>query len=363
MTARVGVQGFAFRGQVSGVARYLGELLRAAAGIGRAEFTVVTRPGRTAGIEPGPGINLRPTRHGVYEAFRLGSSVVPFEAVAGRQDAMLFGNYVSYRTLGTPFATVIYDLSYLACPEAVDPRFINRLTKIAPRAVERSDLVITISDAVAAEIATAYPGAGDRVRVIRPGTRSIPVPKDWKERLEDLGLEPGYLLHVGTLEPRKNLQTLVEASAAFPVGCPLVLVGPDGWSNGALHDAIDGAGDRVQHVAFVADPDLASLYEGAAMLVYPSQYEGFGLPVTEAMTAGVPVACSDIPVLREAGGRAAVYFDHTDPDSISHVVRGALADPEKREAMSSAGRAHAARSSWDGAGRRLLDVVEELVEP
>lgn len=361
MTARVGVQGFAFRGQLSGVGRYLGELLRAGAGVGRAEFTVVTQPGASAGIEPAPGITVRPSHHGIHEALRLSSGVVPFEAVAGRQDAMLFGNYASYRTLGTPFATIIYDLSYLVCPDAVNPKFIRRLSKIAPRAIERSDIVITISDAVAAEIASAYPGAGDRVRVIRPGTRSMAVPKDWKERLEALGLEPGYLLHVGSLEPRKNLETLVKASEGFPAERPLVLVGPDGWSNRGLRFAIDAAGDRVRRVPYVSDPDLASLYEGAAMLVFPSRYEGFGLPVTEAMAAGVPVVCSDIPVLRETAGTAAAYFDHTDPESIANVVREVLADPEQRETMGRAGRAHADRTSWGEAGRLLVGVVEELV--
>ncbi|MDP8959106.1 MAG: glycosyltransferase family 4 protein [Actinomycetota bacterium] len=372
---RVGVDGRSVSGRRTGVGRYVGELLSAAARLAGSSVqftTVLFRSPNGCDVQDlrAAGVKTRKLWRPLEKAFYVGTRLllpVPFELVAPGQDVMLFPNYRRFVTLGKPTVSVIYDLGYLVAPESVHPRFIHQLRWIAPQAIRRSDVVIAVSHTVAAEIAAAYPSSAARLRVIRPGPArelSTDAPADWRARLERLGLRPGYLLHVGTIEPRKNLVNLMEAMRRLPPGLakmhPLLLVGPRGWSDGPILKAIDSAADRVRHLSFLPDPDLRAVYEGASLLVFPSQYEGFGLPILEAMCAGLPVACSDIPVLREVGGRAPAYFDHRDPAAIAATLVDLLTNPDHREAMAARGRTQANRFSWEPSASLFLDTLVEL---
>jgi glycosyltransferase involved in cell wall biosynthesis len=373
---RVGVDGYPVSGPRTGVGRYTGELLAAAAGSGDGEirFTTVLfhRPNGSSDLGDllQAGVLLRRPPRAVCKLFHVATRLrlpVPFELVAPNQDIMLFPNYRRYRTVGKPTMTVVYDLGYLTLPDSVHPGFIRRLRRIAPQAIRRSEVIGVVSETLAGEVKAAYPEASGRVAVITPGV-SAALPRsaapDWRSRLGALGLRPGYVLHVGTLEPRKNLVKLVEAHGRLPDRLgrrhPLVLVGPRGWSDGPILEAVEQAAHRVRHLPFVEDADLRVLYQGAALLTFPTRYEGFGLPVLEAMALGVPVACSDIPVLHEVGQEAVAYFDHGDPDSIAGVVAGLLDDPDLRRRHRELGWQRASAYSWEASGRKLVDVLLEL---
>jgi alpha-1,3-rhamnosyl/mannosyltransferase len=176
------------------------------------------------------------------------------------------------------------------------------------------------------------------------------------------GVKPGhYVLAIGTLEPRKNLLRLIHAHAALPDalrrGHPLLIVGPRGWEEG---DALAEAGSRedVRLAGFVAEADLPALYSGCAVFCYPSLYEGFGLPVLEAMAAGAAVITSDVSSLPEVGGDAVAYVSPEDEHAITGALDRLLGAPGERAELGERARRRAADFSWERVAREMLDQLE-----
>ena len=162
---------------------------------------------------------------------------------------------------------------------------------------------------------------------------------------EDLGAP--YVLTVATLEPRKNLETLLAAQPLLAAELQITVAGGEGWG-----DRPELSSPRVRRVGYVSDDRLARLYRGAAVFVYPSRFEGFGMPIVEALASGVPVAASSHPSLDEACGDAAVRFDPDSPEELASAVETALRD---RDALVARGFEHARRFTWERAGRIFLD--------
>jgi len=375
----VGVEGYALSGRRTGIGRFAAELLMAAArtGRGRVRFACVLfsnnpdGPAPTHDLEAAGVEVLRPGRRR-FDVFRYGSRAglpLPIDLLHPRADVWLYPNFRRYPSLRAPTATFVHDLSHLAVPDAVPAAYQGALRRYIEQAVKHSNRIGAISHTLAEEIATTYPGTRERLFVAPPGSATtLPADpsRDWRDRLRTLGLDEGFVLHVGTLEPRKNLRPLVAAMGELPAEVtrahPLVLVGARSWADEALLADIAAAPDRVRHVPYVTDADLRALYAGAALLAFPSRYEGFGMPLLEAMTLGVPVACSDIPVFREVAGGAAAHFDHTDPAAIAGALKGLLADPAQRAALRHAGLARARAYSWEASAHTLLGVLEGLAE-
>lgn len=377
---RVGVEGYALSGRRTGIGRFAAELLAAAAraGRGRAAFTVALFRNNRDGPAPtddltAAGIAIVHPGRRRFDLFRYGSRLglpMPIDLLLPRSDVVLYPNFRRYPSLRAPTVTFVHDLSHLAVPDTVPPAYLAHLRRYVETALRRSDRIGAISSTVADEIAAAYPGTRERLFVAPPGSATtLPAepPGDWRVRLRTLGLEPGFLLHVGTLEPRKNLRPLVAAMALLPPALagahPLVLVGARSWSDDALVADLEAAGGRVRHIPYVADADLRALYAGAALLAFPSRYEGFGMPLLEAMTLGVPVACSDIAVFREVAAGAAAHFDHSDPAAIAACIGELLAAPERLAELRRRGLVRARAYSWDSSAATLLDVVTGLGDP
>ncbi len=174
---------------------------------------------------------------------------------------------------------------------------------------------------------------------------------------------PGdFLLFVGSLEPRKNIDVLVEALLQLPADIPLVLTGWNGWGEKQWHDKIATTRlkNRVYVLGHVPDHDLSALYSGAAALVYPSLYEGFGLPIVEAMACGCPVICSNAASMPEVAGDAAMLIDPARADDLAGAITTVLEDDQIRQTLIRKGLARAASFSWAETARQTMTVFERV---
>jgi glycosyltransferase involved in cell wall biosynthesis len=229
-------------------------------------------------------------------------------------------------------------------------KLIERAT--LPLAARRADVFAAISQATADDLAAHFPKTAPKT-VVTPLAADehffAAQPGDVRERH---GLQRPYVLAVGTLEPRKNLPALIEAFTGLPDSQDLVLVGALGWETGETQAAIARHPDRIKALGHVSDADLAALYAGAALFAYPSLYEGFGLPVLEAMAAGAPVLTSNISSLPEVAGDAAVLVDPRSIESIRDGLRRGLSDPP------AGGRERARTFSWERYAQQIVQACE-----
>jgi glycosyltransferase involved in cell wall biosynthesis len=267
----------------------------------------------------------------------------PVERVVGPLDVFHFSDWMYPAQRSGLRATTVYDLVPLRFPELAERRTRRLHGSKYENAARTCDLVFAISRFTAGDVVEVLGVREEQVVVAYPGID--PAFRADGERAE---LGGPYVLAVSTLEPRKNLPALVEAFALLRRDRPeltLALAGPSGWEDRPL----DAEGVRL--LGFVADDQLARLYRGASAFVYPSRFEGFGLPVVEALASGTPAVVSSHPSLDEACGDAALRADPGDAEAFAAALARALDAPaELRER----GLAHAARFTWRACGKAVL---------
>ncbi|HEX3691726.1 MAG TPA: glycosyltransferase family 1 protein [Solirubrobacteraceae bacterium] len=269
------------------------------------------------------------------------------------QECDVFLSTNSYLTplfMRKPTISIVYDM--IAFDPAMRPNrrsvVVERLTLGA--AVRRCDALIAISQATADALALRFPRAASRTVVAPLGV--TPALASTLNASEAAVLPPaGFVLAVGTLEPRKNLPRLIDAYRTLPEPLqrkhPLVVVGALGWETGETLRALQSLGERCKMLGHVSDAALAELYRRCAVFCYPSLGEGFGLPVLEAMSAGAPVLTSNVSSLPEVGGDAAAYADPRDAGEITRELRALLCDEKYRTDLSRRGPIRAAEFSWE----------------
>jgi alpha-1,3-rhamnosyl/mannosyltransferase len=262
---------------------------------------------------------------------------------------------------GALVATV-HDLGFRKVPWTLRETTRRQLAESIDETLLRAARLITVSGAIRDELAEHRYASPERVRVVHHGAGQL---EGLPEQAPPDGLPERYALHVGTLEPRKNIVRLLEAwerlGELMPDRPALVLCGGYGWRTGTLRRRVEAAvaAGWALHPGYVTSGQLAALYRGSAVVVFPSLYEGFGLPAVEAMAAGVPLVCSDIPALREVAGDAALYAPAERPDRLAEVLHRALTDAGERRRLLDAGRARRAAFSWPESARRTLAVWRE----
>jgi glycosyltransferase involved in cell wall biosynthesis len=278
-------------------------------------------------------LKVFPGAHGVRTAWsRLGWP--PAERWLGPFDALHFSDWMYPPQRRGVRATMIHDLVPLHFPQWVTPRTRSMHGHKYQHAAKTCDVIFTNSAFTADDVAATLAFPRDRIVVAHPGIGAAFTPEG---EVADLG--GPYALTVATLEPRKNLGTLVDAwELLADTGVSLVVVGGEGWGE---QPQLDRSG--VARLGRVDDAELARLYRGAAVVVYPSRYEGFGMPITEAMASGAPVVASAHPSLDEACGDAALRADPESPEAFAEAVREALT---RRDELRWTGFAHAAGFSW-----------------
>jgi glycosyltransferase involved in cell wall biosynthesis len=269
-----------------------------------------------------------------------------------------------------PLVVTIHDAAYELNPETFPRRGRDFHRRGVEAAARRADLVITVSRSAADEIATHTPIRPDRLRVVPNGVDHITAgPDDVARALSQFRLDDQpYVLWVGSLEPRKDVGTLLAVFARLSLRRDgpqhrLVLVGPPGWLGGGRINAadIERLGDRLRSLGQVDDATLRALYAGADLFAFPSLNEGFGLPVLEAMVQNTAVVCSDIPALREVSASAAHLVAPGDVDGWTDALEGLLAQPELRASLAQAGRERAALFSWERSVAATRAVYEEAL--
>jgi glycosyltransferase involved in cell wall biosynthesis len=262
-----------------------------------------------------------------------------------------------------PTALVVYDLVAFGDEARAQSR-AGRIERATIRlALKRAKAVACISNATRDDLAARFPSAAQKAHVIPLAADSIPPGATADGVPERLGLDRPYVLAVGTIEPRKNLERLVEAWLILPEELRsrhlLALVGPRGWDDSAILAAAHGAGARL--LGQVSDADLAALYAGSECFAYPSLQEGFGLPVLEAMSAGSPVVTSNTSSLPEVAGDAALLVDPRDARAIAGAIERLLTDPELAERLRAKGRSRAQAFSWERTAGETLQLLFALV--
>lgn len=289
---------------------------------------------------------------------------LPRLEVAAGLDVILYPYWPSppRRRVGAPPAvSFVHDLAFRACPGAVPWQQRFYLGLALPAAVAHDAALLTPSRATRDDLLRFYGGHGleARIHVTGEGPASLGEPGQLPP-----DISPGFLLAVGTVEPRKNYPGLLEAyrrlRQAGPAP-PLVVVGRAGWAYGDALERLQRE-PGVRYLGHVPDPVLAALYRAAACLVMPSLYEGFGLPLLEAMRVGLPAVVSDRGALPELGGEAVLTVDPHDPAAIAAAITNVLDSTELSHRLSAAGRARAASLTWAAAGDRVRQVLQSVME-
>ena len=278
-------------------------------------------------------------------------------------------NYLPF-AVDLPTVTTVLDLSVLRYPEWHPADRVLAYETHFFRGLARSEHLITISEFTRREMIRCLGVSPDKVTAVHIGMRDnfVPAPPERvREVRRAFDLTGDYLLHVGTIEPRKNLRMLMEAYVGLPEAmrrrCPLVLAGNWGWRTERLRDWYEtyGIPSGVRKLDYVPECDLAGLLGGATALVYPSLYEGFGLPPLEMMACGGAVLASNIGALREVLPADATLIDPDDTDGWREAMRLHLAEPERLDSLRQGASAFAARYTWtrcaegtDAVYRRIL---------
>lgn len=347
-------------GQTGGIGRYVRELFRhlgteAAAGDAVEGFCFDFHR-RWRGMPWAAGGRVRACRWmpgRIAQAAWKRIHAPSFDRFAGDADVYHFPNFVRPPLgKGTRSVVTIHDLSFLRMPETTEKKNLAWLTAEIQRTADTADAILTDSRFSASEIHELLGVEPERIHPVWLGLDSFPPPPPEAEAAalrRGLGLERPYLLMVGTLEPRKNIPFLVKVFEELrDFDGDLALVGSLGWKTEVILSAIESSPrrDRIRRLGGIRDDQLAAVYAGASVFVYPTRYEGFGFPPLEAMARGVPVVSARNSSLPEVLGDAPRWVDGFDAAEWAAAIRTVLGNAEGLEAMRRAGVAQAGRFTW-----------------
>lgn len=269
---------------------------------------------------------------------------------------------------GRGLVVTVHDTVPWTHPHTLTPHGVSWHRRVINRSAQKANALVVPTAAVAAEL-SQYVTSYSRVHVIGEGV-SPEVLKDIEPESADeigrrLGLPPQYVLAIGTVEPRKGLDVLIEALSRNALDLPLVVIGPTGWGGVDLKALALRHGlhrDRLRILGKVTDAELAVALRRAAVLAMPSLAEGFGLPLLEAMAVGVPVVHSDAPALVEVAGGAGLVVRRNDPAALAAGIRTVLEHPERTARMVESARKRAAKFTWDRAAESVWQLHLELYQ-
>ena len=296
---------------------------------------------------------------------------LPLDTFFGK-GVYIFPNFTTWPLRASKSIPFIYDVSYEKYPQFADPRNQVFLSTQVSKSVSRASHIATISNSAKDDVHQFYNAPLSKMGTYYPAVDMTHYyrrsPEEIREVKRKYSLPDNYTLFVGNIEPRKNLINLLLAYEKIPLDeqrqHPIVLVGAKGWQDGEIFTVINRLKRHGVKVIFpskyVVDDDLPVIYSGAQIFVYPSIYEGFGIPPIEAMACGVPVICADNSSLPEAAGNAALYVDALSVESIASALHTLLSDSALRSRLVKKGASQINKFSWQESAQDLLDTIREL---
>ncbi|MFN3706047.1 MAG: glycosyltransferase family 4 protein [Thermoflexales bacterium] len=373
--------------QSAGIARLTRELARAVLQLNRAHTICLFVMGRATRATPIDNvINTRQlplcvspfSDRWLYRLWFRANIPLPVETWAGHCDLYHATDFVLPPLRAqTRSVLTIHDLSFERVADAAPPRLLPFLKRVVPQSVKRADHIVADSHATARDLQALYGVPPERISVVHSGVESRFTPysdtlfmqrrRAYVLHKYRLGERP-FVLTVGTMQRRKNHLRLVQAFAElvrqWRTDAALVIAGGKGWLYEEVFDAVQQLRlrDRVHFIGFVEEADLPHLYRAAAVFAFPSLYEGFGLPVLEAMACGVPVVTSNTSSLPEVVGDAGLMVDPLDVDAMAEALARAWHDAEWRSQAIRKGIARAQMFTWQRAAEQLLDVYHRVLE-
>lgn len=268
-------------------------------------------------------------------------------------DALLCTNFTLFPfTKDVPAVVVVHDLAYVRFPETIEKKNLAYLRKHVPQSIKKAARVVAVSEFTKSELVSSFNISASSIDVVSPGVADKTHMKPTERT--------GAILTVGTLEPRKNLLTLLRAYTSLPESFknthPLMIAGANGWG-----ERVESVKDKHIHfLGYVSDDELDSLYASASLFIFPSIYEGLGLPLLEAFQSNTPAIAANIPPFREVGGNTITYFDPGSTDSIAKAIVGYFKNPYT-DASLAAAKKRAQQFSWDKAAKQLHQTISSVL--
>jgi glycosyltransferase involved in cell wall biosynthesis len=346
---RIALDGMPLTSQLTGVGHYTAELARNLALVAPSDSFTLVSP---------DGLLKR----------RWWSLGLPLQLLRNSFDLFHGTNYEVPLWSRRPSVVTIHDLSLLLHSEVHEQRLVRRGRWRLPLMAKSASRIITPSTSVKTEVCETFGINPDKVAVTAEAPRPVFKRRDDPDLLRRLGIDQDFILFVGTIEPRKNLRRLVEAFDRMlrntSLSPTLVIAGGQGWLMDDFVSFIKQKRleDRVCLTGYLEDEDLCGLYSACAAFVYPSLYEGFGLPPLEAMACGAPVITSRIPSLMETAGSAARLVDPKDVDDIAQAMTELLSDEKIRLHYAELSTTHVKKFSWEQTARKTLDIYREVLK-
>lgn len=308
-----------------------------------------------------------------YSVYRRIWNYVPisyWSLFESKADIGVFFDYIIPPRFSGKAIQVIHDLSYLQFPETMSKRNLRRLQDGLMSSVERSDRIVTISEFSRTEIIKLLHVPGEKIDIVSPApANSIYAEECISKEMElNLNIRKPYILYVGTIEPRKNLVRLIRAFEHLKqvenIPHQLVLAGGPGWGNKEIYETARKSScvEDIQFTGYVSDAEKSALYRNADAFVFPSLYEGFGIPPLEAMEMNCPVICANAASLPEVVGEAARLVEPLDEESIADGILLVLTDKDYADSLRKKGQEQFKKYTWDDSAKRLTEVCRRVSE-
>ena len=304
-----------------------------------------------------------------YGVYRRIWHTIPFSynALFPVADLNVFFNFIVPPRVKGKVITVIYDMTYLRFPETMNESNLRRIRRDIDYSVVRSDRIVTISEFSKSEIHELLQVPEEKIDVVYSAPSIATGVADFQIVQERLKIQKPYLLYVGTIEPRKNLIRLIQAfdwlKREKKIPHQLILAGGGGWKTEEIHQAAEAAqfGREIQFTGYLSPEEKNALYQNADAMVFPSLYEGFGMPPLEAMLFECPVICSDAASLPEIVGEAAELVDPLDVQAIADGIWHVLSNRDYRRSLIEKGAQQALCFSWDRSAEKMIQIYKETL--